>query len=97
MVLGPPGAGTVGAGPVGAGLVATEVSDAYGVGTGASPVGASDTAEVLVCSGDAGELASGVVTTEYEIGILLEDTTVLLAGQSVTSSAQDVTVTADVE
>jgi hypothetical protein len=53
--------------------------------------------EIVVCSGDAGELASGVVTTEYEIGISLEDMTVLLAGQSVTSSAQEVIVTADVE
>jgi hypothetical protein len=52
---------------------------------------------MVVCSGDAGELADGVVITEYEMGILLEDTTVLLAGQSVTSSAQEVIVTADVE
>ena len=93
MVLGP-----LGAGMVGAGAVAAEVMDAYGAGAGDSLVGTlSGMVETVVCSGDAGELASGVVTTEYETGISLEDTTVLLAGQSVTSSAQEVIVTADVE
>jgi hypothetical protein len=94
IVLGP-----VGRGKVWAGAVAAEVMDAYGVGAGASLslVGPSGAVEIVVCSGDAGELASGVVTTEYEIGISLEDMTVLLAGQSVTSSAQEVIVTADVE
>jgi hypothetical protein len=86
IVLGPLGMGAVGKG-----------LDAYGVGAGESSVVISGTMEVVVCSGDAGELASGVVTTEYETGISLEDTMVLLAGQSVTSSAQDVIVTADVE
>jgi hypothetical protein len=95
MVLGP-----LGAGMVEPGAVAAEVMDAYGVGAGysLSLVGTpSDTVGMVVCSGDAGELASGVVTTEYEMGISLEDTTVLLAGQSVTSSAQEMIVTADVE
>jgi hypothetical protein len=95
IVLGP-----VGRGKVWAGAVAAEVMDAYGVGAGAtlSLVGTpSGTVEIVVCSGDASELAAGVVITEYEIGISLEDMTVLLAGQSVTSSAQEVIVTADVE
>jgi hypothetical protein len=90
IVLGPLGMGTVGKG-----AVAAEVLDAYGAGE--SSVVISGTTEVVVCSGDAGELAAGVVTTEYEMGISLEDTIVLLAGQSVTSAAQEVIVTADVE
>jgi hypothetical protein len=92
IVLGP-----LGMGAVGKGAVAAEVLDAYGVGAGESEVVISGTTEVVVCSGDAGELAAGVVTTEYEMGISLEDTIVLLAGQSVTSAAQEVIVTADVE
>ena len=49
----------------------------------------------MICSGEAAELEVGVSTTVYETGI--EETTVLLAGQSVTSGAQEVMVTAEVE
>jgi hypothetical protein len=82
MVLGP--AGTA------AGLVATGTSEVYGAG--ASPV---EEVALVTCSGEAGELAAGVSTTVYETGT--SETTVLLAGQSVMSAAQEVIVTAEVE
>jgi hypothetical protein len=85
-------------GAVGAGAVAAEeAAEAYGAESGDEVVELEGAEEMVVCSGEAGELDAGVVITEYEMGISLEDTIVLLAGQSVTSSAQEVIVTADVE
>jgi hypothetical protein len=82
VVLGPAGAV--------AGLVAAGTSDVYGAGAALV-----EAVALVTCSGDAGELAAEVSITVYETGI--SEVTVLLAGQSVTSAAQEVMVAMEVE